>query len=331
MIARGDQLGGAGPGRRAQVDVQLARRGGVQAVQDPDVARDVVHDPHPVRRRVADVEAVVVGVPPQVAAVERGRVNVAGALVVGEEHQPAADEHRRGELAIGVAQHSGEERIVAGRDPEPAPGAAAVALPERGVAAHPPGQQRGAGLLHGQVVDLAERQPARGRVERHRVRPAVLAARLARCGDREHLAVSRPAADAGPRVAPVGVPRRRAAVRVGRVHLGSAIPPAGPGDLAAVPGEPGIADVDSVRGQPPGAAAVGRGEPDVVFGDEGEKITVNVGKPEISRRRHAAILRAVVAHSGQRQSLRQSQPRSSATRSASVLLRAPVFWMQADR
>ena len=31
------------------------------------------------------------------------------------------------------------------------------------------------------------------------------------------------------------------------------------------------------------------------------------------------------------QALGHSQPRSSATRSASVLLRAPVFWMQEDR
>ena len=166
-------------------------------------------------------------------------------------------------------------------------GAAPVALPERRVAAHPPGQQRGAPSPPRQVVDLAERQPARRRVERHRVRPAVLAAGWPTAETASTSPSPRPAGDAGARVAPVGAPGRGAAVRVGRVDLGSAVPPAGPGDRGAVPGEPRVADLPAVRGQPPGAAAVGRGEPDVVFGDEGEQITVNVGKPEVSRRCHA--------------------------------------------
>jgi hypothetical protein len=135
MVVRGDHPGGAGGGGRGQLDIQPVRlRGGVQAVEPPDVARHVVNDAGAVGRGVAGVEAVVVGVPAQVAAVQGGRVDVAGALVVGQEHQAVTDDHRSGELAAQVAEHAGEQRVLPAGDPEAAGGAAAVALPVRRVA-----------------------------------------------------------------------------------------------------------------------------------------------------------------------------------------------------
>src|SRR6202030_3984541 len=202
-------------GRRGELDVQLARpRVGGQAVETPDVARHVVDDAVAVGRRVACVEAVVVGVPAQVAAVEGGRVEVARALVVGQEDDAVIDDHGGGELAVEIAEHAGEQRVFGARDPQPAGGAAAVALPVRRVAALR-GQQDGRGGGQRQVVDLAERQAAVRRVERHRVGHGALGGRLVGGGDRQDLGVPGPAGDAGARVAPEGAPDRGAAVGVG--------------------------------------------------------------------------------------------------------------------
>ena len=88
-----------------------------------------------------------------------------------------------------------------------------------------------------------------------------------------------------------------------------------------------MTDLGGVGGQPPRAASVGGCEPDVVFGDKDEKLTVNMRIPKITSRSHAVYL------IGCRQPRfgGYSQPRSEAMRSASARLRAPVFWMQADR
>ncbi len=69
---------------------------------------------------------------------------------------------------VQPAEDAGEQRVVAGGDPKPAAGAAPVALPVGRVAALP-GQQGGRGSGQREVVDLAERQAARRRVERHGV------------------------------------------------------------------------------------------------------------------------------------------------------------------
>ena len=292
MVGGGDYPRRAGRGRRGELYVELARpRVGVQAVQPPDVAGHVVDDAAAVGRRVARVEAVVVGVPAQVAAVQGGRVEVAGALVVGQEDEAAADDHRGGELAGELAEHPGEQRVVSAGHPQPAGGAAAVALPVRRVAALP-GQQDRRGFRQRQVVDLAEREaPGRG-AERHRVRHGALRGRLVDGGDGEHLAVPRPAGDAGPHVAPVGAARRQAAVGVRGVNLGAAaVTPARPGDRGAVRCEPRVAGLAAVGGQPRGAAAVRWCEPDVIFCHEGEQVIIDVRKAEITGGCHAVILR----------------------------------------
>ena len=178
-------------------------------------------------------------------------------------------------------------------DPEPAAGAASVALPVGRVAALP-GQQRGRGGGQREVVDLAERQAAGRRVQRHGVAPRCAGRSAGRrrrwraprprrssrwCG-----CAGRPSRCAGSRAA-------GPAVDLGGVDLGNAaVPPARPGDRGAVGREPRVARLAAVGGQPPGAAAVGRGEPDVVFGDEGQQITVNVGVTEITGGCHAVHL-----------------------------------------
>ena len=95
-----------------------------------------------------------------------------------------------GELAVEIAEHAGEQRVVAGGDPEPAAGAAPVALPVGRVAALP-GQQGGRGRGQREVVDLAERQAAGRGVERHGVGMGALGGRLVDGGGGEHLAARR--------------------------------------------------------------------------------------------------------------------------------------------
>src|SRR6185437_814157 len=85
-----------------------------------------------------------------------------------------------------------------------------------------------------------------------------------------------------------GAPDGGAAVGVGGVDLGeAAVAPARPGDRGAVRGEPRVAGLAAVGGQPPGTATAGGSQPDVVFGDEGEQVIVNVRKAEITGGGHA--------------------------------------------
>ena len=284
VVLRRDQPGGAAHGRGAEGDVQFAGLGRVRAVQDPDVPGHVVDDPLPVGGRVPGVPAVMIGMPGDAAAVQRAGIDVAGALMIRQEEQPPADQHRGAELAIEVGEHPGEERILVGGDPQLAAGAAPVALPVRGLVVHPAGEQRAARLLQGQVDHRAERQPPRRRaLERDRVRPGQVRLGLTGGGDRENFAGPGPAGHAGPRVAPVGEPVRVVALRVGRVDLRVAVPPAGPGDPAAVAREARVAHLGVVGREPPGPAAVGGSEPDVFLGGEDEQITVNVRVAQVSR------------------------------------------------
>src|SRR6202044_2293771 len=94
--------------------------------------------------------------------------------------------------------------------------------------------------------------------------------------------------DPGLRITPVGEPGRLAAFGVGRVDLGVAVPPAGPGDPGPVAGEPRVAHRYVVGGQPPGATARDGTEPDIVSGDEGDQVAVNVREAQVSGRHHAA-------------------------------------------
>ena len=292
VIARGDEPRGAGRGRGAEGDLHRVRPGGLGTVQHPDVARDVVDDAVPVGAGVPGVLAVVVGVPGQVGAVQGAGVDVPGALVVGQEEQPAADQHRAAELGVQVGQDPGEQGVVAGGDPELARGAAPVTLPVGRLAVLPAGQQRGPGGFEGQVADRAERQPpGRRAVQRDRVGPGVLVLRLPGGADGQHLPGLGPAGHPGPVVTPVGKAGLAGALGIGGEDLGLAVPPAGPGDRSPVPGETRVADLGGVGGQPPGAAPLGGCEPYVVFCDEDEKLTVNMRIPKITSGSHAVYLR----------------------------------------
>ena len=289
VIFRGDQPRRPGAGR-GQAELEQPRPVGGERVEHPDVARAVVDDPLPVGAGVAGVVAVVVGVPPQVAAVKRAGVQVAGALVVGQEREPAADQHGTGELASHAAEQPGEPAIAPRRPhPEFSSRAAPVPLPVRWLA-EAAGEQRDPGGLQGHVADQAERQRSRrvaavavaGIGGRQRVCRGLPAERLAGRRDRKHLAVRRPAAHLGSRVAPVAEPAAVPAVDPGQVDLGRALPPAGPGDHRAVPGDPGMAGRSVVRGDPPSPTARGRGEPYVIVRDERNQIAVNVREAEVS-------------------------------------------------
>jgi hypothetical protein len=310
MIVGRDQLRGPSR-RRAQAEFELPGPvRGVQPVEQPDVARAVIGDPLAVGAGVAGVAPVMVGVPPQVAAVHRTRVQVARALVVREERQAPADQHGAGELARQARVQPGEPRrrlafFRPGRaHPQPSRRPAPVPLPPCRVDIAR-GQQRDPGALDGRVGHRAERQqPAGSRAvaprcparlarlgRRQCVSPGEVAEGLARGGDRDDLTLRCPAADLGGVVGPVAEPAAVPAVDPGQVGLGRAVPPAGPGDRRAIPGDPGTAHRRVVGRDPPGPAAAGRGEPDVVLGDEGDDVAVDVREAEVSGcRRHRLIV-----------------------------------------
>ena len=130
---------------------------------------------------VAGVVAGVVAVPAQVAAVGGDRVDVAVALVVGQEHQPVADPHRVGELAVELGEEALELAAAVGVDPEPAARAAAVPLPRGGFAVHRAHQDGRAAGVPGQAADRAVGQPlGRAAVGRQRVGPRARPERLQR-------------------------------------------------------------------------------------------------------------------------------------------------------
>src|SRR5690606_33060318 len=120
QVPCGRHLVGAPPGPRpAQPDVEPAWDGiGGQVLHEPQVAGALVDDPGAVAGGVPGVEGVVVGVAAQVGAVVRARVEVADALVVGEEGDAAADEHGGVQMAVEVVEQPVPVQ------PEPARGAA---------------------------------------------------------------------------------------------------------------------------------------------------------------------------------------------------------------
>ncbi|CAM5422076.1 hypothetical protein SALBM311S_11003 [Streptomyces alboniger] len=127
--------------RPAQPDVEPTRYGvGGQVVDDPQVAPALVHHPAAVARRVPGVERVVVGVPAQVGAVVGAGVEVADALVVGEEGDPVADEQGGVEVAVQV----GEDPLPV--QPQPARGTAPVALPGGRFVRRGAGEEQGPAL-----------------------------------------------------------------------------------------------------------------------------------------------------------------------------------------
>ena len=103
VLRRGDQPGRPAGSRGAEHDLEPPRAVGVEVVEQPELAAAGVDDALPVCARLACVPALVIGVPAQAGPVERARVHVAGALVIRQERQPAAGDHRAGELARQVS------------------------------------------------------------------------------------------------------------------------------------------------------------------------------------------------------------------------------------
>ncbi len=141
--------------RAAQPDVEPARPGPRrQVLDDPQVARALVHHAGAVARRVPGVEGVVVGVAAQVGAVPGDGVEVADAFVVGEERDPAGDEHGGVQMPVQV----GQQPLAV--QPEPARGAAPVALPGGGLVRRGAGEQeRPALAVEVGGLDVGDRAP----------------------------------------------------------------------------------------------------------------------------------------------------------------------------
>ena len=282
MVTRRHQAGGTGRGRRAEGDVHppwLARR--VQVVEHPDLARALVHHAAAVRAGLAGVTAVVVGVPQQARPIQLRRVEVARPLVVGQERQPAPDQHRARELP-GHAGQDAPERARGPGGPQAPRRPAPVPLPERRIPS-PAAVQQGAGPgLQSNVRHRAELEPTRRPgAGGHGVRPGEPVEGLARTGEREDLAVRCPSADPGVRVTPVGEPAAGLAVHLGQVDLGRPVAPARPGHQGSVRAQPRMTDRSPVGGKPPGPAPGGGGEPDVILGHEGQQVTADVRKSKV--------------------------------------------------
>ncbi|MDQ1045454.1 hypothetical protein QFZ76_003690 [Streptomyces sp. V4I2] len=271
----------------AEPYVEAAGLGAVEVVEDPQFTGGGVHDPGAVPGRVPGVVAVEWGVPPQVGAVGEGGVQRADALVIGQEGDPVARPHGVLDVPVEVFVQPYElARTLPVADvpvdPQLARRTAPVPLPPGRLASHRRGQQDRAGTSVGDIADGSVRQ-GRGRasVERDRAGPAAAQAGLAVGAEREDLAVRSPAAHLGAGTAPVGQAFGRSAVDRGDVHLGGAVAGGGPGDGGAVGRDTGVGDRHVVGTDPPGPAAVERGEPHVVLGGEGDQLAVQVGEPEI--------------------------------------------------
>ena len=141
------ERGAAGLGGGAEGDVQPDGVG-PQVVQYPQFTGGFEDDPGAVRGGVADVEVLVVGVPAQVLAVGKDRVEVAVALVVGQEGDPAVHPQGVGEVAVQVRQQPFEFAVAVSVDPQLPGGAAAVPLPPGRFAGQHAGHHDGPLIAH---------------------------------------------------------------------------------------------------------------------------------------------------------------------------------------
>ncbi len=224
----------------------------------------------------------MVGVPAQVGAVVGAGVEVADALVVGEEGDPAGDEHGAGQMAVEVGQQALPVQ------PQAARGAAAVPLPGGRFVRRGAGEEQGLALA-GDVGDLdvgdrAPGQPPAGvAVGGDLVGPGVVREGLAVGGHGEDVALRGPAAHLGVGAAPVRQLVSGAAVDVDEVDLGDEAAPGRVGDPAAVGREARVAGLGAVSGEPPGAArGVQGGQPEIVLRDEAQQVAAEVGKTQIA-------------------------------------------------
>jgi len=201
-------------------------------VEQPHGAGALVDDALAVAGRVAGVEAVVVGVARQRAAIGLHRVQVARALEIAEEVHPPAQPHRAGDVAVQLA-HAAKVAAAVGVDPQMAGGATAVAFPARRVGGVAADHARAARPQR-QMVDLAQRQ-ALGRaavgVDGEGVQ--VAEERLAVVAGKQDAAIGQPAAHMGVGAQP-GEPTRRAAFGRHDKDLGMLLVAAGVGQPAAI-------------------------------------------------------------------------------------------------
>lgn len=234
-----DLVAAAARARPAQPYVHAARYGvGGEVVDDPQIAGALVHHPGAVARGVPGVERVMVGVAAQAGAVVGAGVEVADALVVGQEGDTAADEHGGVEVAFEV----GQQPLAV--QPQPARRPAPVALPGGGLVRQGAREEEGPALAVDlgdlDVGDRAPGQLAPGvAVGGHLVGPGEIGEGLAVGGDGEDGAARVPAADLGVGRAPVGELPAGSAVHRHHMDLGDQTPPARVRDRGAVRREAG--------------------------------------------------------------------------------------------
>ncbi len=271
VLAGGDELARRLGAVRGRADVELAVAV-ARRVEQADLRAALVDDALAVGLRVAGVERLVVGVPAQLAAVGPAGVEVADAVAVAEEPDAAGDPHRAGEVA-GQLLHAPEAAAAFGVDPERARGAAAIALPARRVGGVAADHLALAGT-EGEVVDLAPGQRPRRAAGGADDEGVVVAEEgLALGGDVDDLARRRPAAHQRVGAQPGEAPRRAA---LGRhdIDLGMLLVAADEGEQLAVGRKAGRGRLREARGQAPGDAAGGAHRPQVVVGDEHDRLAV---------------------------------------------------------
>ena len=126
----------------AEPDVQAARLGAVEVVEEPEFAGGRVDDPGAVAgRRAGRRTPSRGGVPAQVGAVGEGGVQRADALVVGEEGDPLPRPHGVLDVAVQLLVQPYELAVALAVDPQLARRTAPVPLPPGGLAAHGRGEQ----------------------------------------------------------------------------------------------------------------------------------------------------------------------------------------------
>lgn len=291
MARRRYLVGAPARARSAEPYLQLpwhrVRR--LQVVDQPQIARALVDDPAAVAGRVPGVERVVVGVAAQIAAVHQARVQVADALVVGEEGDAPADEHRRVQMPADVR----EQPLAV--QPQPPGRPAPVALPRRRLVRRRAREQQGAPLpVDVRDSDVGDRPPgqlaAGAAVGGDAVGPREVRERLVVRGHGEDLGavagVGAPPADPGVGRAPVRESAGGAPVHGGQMDLWIQRAPGRVGDTAAVGREARMTDPGPVDSHPPGTAGPlprrgERSDPEVVLGGEAEQVLVEVRETEI--------------------------------------------------
>ena len=266
----------------------LARRPAGHHVQRVEIATAVIDDRLAVGRRVADVEAVVVGVLLQVRAAHGAGVEVADAVVIAAEVDAVADPQRSDELATQLRLEATPLAPAGGVDPEHAGSPAAIALPAGGVVCvarqDAPAAAGGVGCRGlGHEVGRAQVEGDGLAAAGGDLAQAVdLLERVARVGGvADTQAVGAPAGHDGV----VGVPGQTARLAaLGRHHVdvGGALVGPDEGDLLAVGRQARVAAQAAAAGQAAGNAAAKADLPEIVVGAEDDPTAVHGRKAVVA-------------------------------------------------